>query len=136
MYNMYQPYQQYPQYGGYQNMIPQQQQSAQLPPQQIVQVNGKSSVDTIQLAPNSSILVMDKSAPIVWLCVSDGVGKVTATAYDISEHKDAPPIDTVSIEKRLTVIESTLAEMEGKLNAESNAGRTNEGKNVAEYRTD
>ena len=124
MYNMYQPYQQYPQYAGYQGMMTQQQQAAQLPPQQIVQVNGKASVDTIKMAPNSSILVMDKSAPIVWLCVSDGVGNVTAMAYDIKEHKDEPPIDTVSIEKRLTAIESTLAEMEGKINAESNVGRT------------
>lgn len=80
-----------------------------LPQQQILQVNGKASVDTIQLAPNSSILVMDNTAPIVWMCISDGVGKVTATPYDVFPHKDEP---TVSIEQRLTNIENTIAEME------------------------
>lgn len=85
-----------------------------LPQQQITQVNGKASVDTIQLAPNSSILVMDTSAPIVWMCVSDGIGKVTATPYDIVLHKDEPKPDISSIEKRLSAIENTLAEMENR----------------------
>ena len=80
-----------------------------LPQQQILQVNGKASVDTIQLAPNSSLLAMDNTAPIVWMCVSDGVGKVTATPYDVFPHKDEP---TISIEQRLSNIERTIAEME------------------------
>ena len=54
-----------------------------LPAQQVIQVNGKASVDTIQLAPNSSVLVMDTSAPLVWLCISDGVGRGTSAPYDI-----------------------------------------------------
>ena len=84
------------------------QQQNYLPQQQVIQVNGKASVDTIQLAPNSSVLVMDTSAPIVWLCVSDGVGKVTATPYDITLHQDAPPIDMGSFEERLSKIENYL----------------------------
>lgn len=98
-----------------------QQHSPILPQQQIIQVNGKASVDTIQLAPNSSILVMDTSAPIVWMCVSDGVGKVTSTPYDITIHQEKPAID---IEERLTVIENTLAEMESKLNAKSDVNKS------------
>lgn len=101
---MFNPYQQY------QNLF----QPNILPQQQIVQVNGKASVDTIQLAPNSSILVMDTSAPIVWMCVSDGVGKVTATPYDISIHKETPPPDLNNIEDRISAIEKTIAEMESK----------------------
>ena len=85
-----------------------------LPQQQIIQVNGKASVDTIQLAPNSSVLVMDTSAPIVWMCVSDGIGKVVSTPYDISLHKEVPPPDMNSIEQRLSAIENTIAEMENK----------------------
>lgn len=93
-----------------------QQNQNVLPSQQIIQVNGKASVDTIQLAPNSSVLVMDTSAPIVWMCVSDGIGKVTSTPYDITVHKDAPPVDFNAIETRLHTVESTLAEMENTLN--------------------
>lgn len=113
---MYSPYQQY-------NPYQQYQQRPILPQQQIIQVNGKASVDTIQLAPNSSILVMDTSAPIVWMCVSDGVGKVTATPYDISVHKEESPADIKSMEQRLSIIEAAMIEMEDKLNAKSNVNR-------------
>ena len=104
-------YQPYPYYQPYQMM----QNTPTLPAQQIIQVNGKASVDTIQLAPNSSVLVMDTSAPIVWMCVSDGIGKVTATPYDITVHKDAQPVDVSSIEQRLATVETELNKLEGKL---------------------
>ena len=104
------------QYGSYY----QQPQTPTLPQQQIIQVNGKASVDTIQLAPNSSVLLMDTTAPIVWMCVSDGVGKVSSTPYDITPHKDKPPIDVESIEQRISKVEKIISEMEGKLNAKSN----------------
>lgn len=98
------PYFTYPQ----QNFSYQQPQQNFLPKQEVIQVNGKSSVDSIQLAPNSSVLVMDTSAPLVWLCVSDGVGKVTATPYTISEYKEQPPINYEDIEARLNRIEEKL----------------------------
>ena len=106
---MYNPYQ----FGGYNNVLPQQQ---------VIQVNGKASVDTIQLAPNSSVLVMDTSAPIVWLCVSDGVGRVNAVPYDITVHKEQTVTES-NIEQRISALEATIAEMEEKY-AKSNVSRT------------
>ena len=104
---------------------PQQLQSNTLPQQQIIQVNGKASVDTIQLAPNSSILVMDTSAPIVWMCVSDGVGKVTSTPYDIVVHEEKPPIDISDVERRLENVEKFVSQlMEGLKNDKPNVSRT------------
>ena len=93
-----------------------------LPQQQIIQVNGKASVDMMQLAPNSSVLAMDNTAPIVWMCVSDGVGKVTATPYDIMVHKEEPQPDMKSIEERLVAIESTIAEMERRNDKSNGSG--------------
>lgn len=122
---MYNPYSQYNPYQSHSN-------NPILPPQQIIQVNGKASVDTIQLAPNSSILLMDTSAPIVWMCVSDGIGKVTATPYDIAVHKEEPPIDVKSMEQRLVIIEAAIAEMEGKLNAEPDVSRIKSKQNSTE----
>lgn len=94
-----------------------------LPQQQVIQVNGKASVDTIQLAPNSSILVMDTSAPIVWLCVSDGVGRVTATPYDITIHEEKNP-ETTNIEQRLTALEAAIAEIKEARHEKPDDGRT------------
>lgn len=125
---MFNPYQNNP-YGYVQ---PNAFQQNVLPQQQIIQVNGKASVDTIQLAPNSSILVMDTSAPIVWMCVSDGIGKVTATPYDIVIHKEEPPVDIKSVEDRISNIEKAVAEMEDRINGKSNAGRTKSKSNLAD----
>ena len=103
---------------GFQPIAPQ----VQLQQEQVTQVNGRASVEQIQLAPNSSKLVMDTTAPIVWLCVSDGVGRVTATPYDITEHKDAPPVDVAGIEQRLATVEAYIAQqMEATNNVKSNA---------------
>ena len=88
-----------------------------LPAQQIIQVSGRQSVETMQMAPNSSVLVMDTTAPIVWMCVSDGVGRVTATPYDIAEHHDAPAPD--SVEARLAALEANIKRMEDMLNVQS-----------------
>lgn len=120
MYGMYG----YPQPSYYdyirQQMQPQQAppQSNALPAQQVIQVAGRQSIDTLQMAPNSSVLIMDTSAPIVWLCVSDGLGKVTATAYDIAIHQDTPPFDIAafadSVEGRLKALESKITDTEVK----------------------
>ena len=104
--------------------------------QQIIQVNGKASVDTIQLAPNSSLLAMDTSAPIVWMCVSDGVGKVTSTPYDISIHQDKPEIDMNTVEQRLANIEQAISELEGKINDKSNVSRSKSKSLIPDNNTD
>ena len=104
----------------YNSYFPQQRNS--LPPQQIIQVNGKASVDTMQLAPNSSLLAMDITAPIVWMCVSDGIGNVTATPYDITLHEEKPAPDINNFEKRLINLETMVKEMSA--NAKPNAKTT------------
>lgn len=120
-------------YNPYQQYMPSQHT---LPQQQIIQVNGKASVDTIQLAPNSSVLVMDTSAPIVWMCVSDGVGKVTSTPYDITVHEEKPTVDMVSVESRLDNLEKTIKELEGKINDKPNANRSKSKSLLTDSETD
>lgn len=112
MNSLYQPYQQF-QYQAPQSQPP----SPVLPPQQVVQVNGKTSVDSIRMSPNSSILVMDTTSPIVWMCISDGIGNVTSIAYDITPHKEMPPVDVSSLESRIANIENMIKEIK---DAESN----------------
>jgi len=89
-----------------------------LQPQQVLQVNGKTSVEQLKLAPNSSLLAMDTTAPIVWLCKTDSIGAIQAIAYDITPHVEKPPVDVNALEERLIAIESLLME---KKNGKSNA---------------
>lgn len=79
---MYNPYQ----YNPYQfqpSAVPQPPQMAQ----QVVRVNGEGGARMLSLAPNSSALVLDETAPLVWLIVTDGAGYKTVSPYAISEYK-------------------------------------------------
>lgn len=90
-----------------QNILPQISQNI-LPPQQILQAKGKASIDMIKMSPDSSVLIADETAPIVWKCMSDSLGNVTAIPYDIQLHKD----EEQKIQENLSVI---VTEMEERL---------------------
>ena len=91
-------------------VVPQTIQQA-LPPQQILQANGKQSIDRLRMSPNSSVLIADQTAPIIWKCVSDSLGNVTAEPWDISPHKDeaevAQALIMSTIDERLTKLEES-----------------------------
>ena len=78
--------------------------------QQIVKVNGRNGADTFQMAPNSSAMLLDESAPLVWLAQTDGAGYKTLTAYDIQPHQELPPVDTRALEQRITKLEELINE--------------------------
>jgi hypothetical protein len=83
-----------------------------LPPQQILQANGKASIDAIRMSPNSSVLIADTTAPIVWRCVSDGLGNVTAEAFDITHHKSEAEVEKENTNNLLNEISERLKRLE------------------------
>lgn len=85
-----------------------------LPPQQILQANGKASIDAIRMSPNSSVLIADTTNPIVWKCVSDGLGNVTAEAFDITHHKTEEEVEKENTNNLLTDISKRLERLENK----------------------
>lgn len=87
-----------------------------LPPQQILQANGKTSIDNLRMSPNSSALIADQTAPIIWKCVSDSLGNVTATAYDITLRKDEKTLEREAISKCLLEINERLNRLENRTN--------------------
>ena len=90
-----------------------------LQPQQILQANGKASIDALRLAPNSSVLIADQTAPIIWKCVSDSLGNVTATAFDITLHKDEAQVEKETIMARLDRLEKQYESFISRTSAES-----------------
>ena len=89
MYNSYYPYQmnynnQFQQQPSYNSLL---QQNNTAGKQEVVRVNGKNGAQAFQLPPNSSILLLDETAPIVWLKTTDGAGYPTITPYDINPHQ-------------------------------------------------
>lgn len=81
------------------------------PTYEVIKVNGKPGVDAFQMGPNSSVLLLDETANIVWLAQTDGAGYKTATPFDIVPHQDAPPIDVNALDSRIQSIEAELKEM-------------------------
>lgn len=81
--------------------------------QQVIRVNGKNGAEAYQLPPNSSILLLDETAPIVWLKMTDGAGYPTLTPYDIAPHQSAEQlqqIDMKSLDERIKKLEDIVNE--------------------------
>ena len=98
-----------------------------LPPQQILQANGKESINLIRMSPNSSVLIADTTRPIVWKCVSDGLGNVTSKAYDITPHKSEEEVEKETMAALLKSISDRLEKLE--VNYESITNRNRQSNN-------
>lgn len=96
----------------YQPYMPQQssfQPWGQTPQrQEIVRVNGENGARAYQMAPNSSAMLLDESAPLVWLVQTDGAGYKTATPYTISPYQSQPAPDYNSLDERIRRLEDML----------------------------
>ena len=78
--------------------------------QQIVRVNGENGARAYQLPPNSSALLLDETAPLVWLVQSDGGGYRSATPYKIEKYEPEPQPDMKAIMDRLLSLEEKINE--------------------------
>ena len=76
-----------------------------VPPMKVVRVSGRPGAEAFQMAPNSEVLLLDETAPVVWLKTTDGAGYPRLTAYDISVHEEEKPVDYKSFEERLKRLE-------------------------------
>lgn len=77
----------------------------QFPKYEIIHVNGENGARALQMSPNSETIVMDDTAPMVWLCQTDGAGYKTVRPFDIAPHKAAPQVDLADIDARLKRLE-------------------------------
>lgn len=75
----------------------------------VVEVTGRAGADAYQLGPDSSILLLDNTAPIVWLVKTDGAGYKTLVGYDIAPHEEEKPVDHYKeLEDRIVKLEETV----------------------------
>lgn len=88
---------------------------------EIIKVNGESGVNAFQMLPNSEVLLLDTTAPLVWYVQTDGNGYRTATPYTITEYVKEPPVDMGYITKVLGDINERLQKLEGGNHAESDS---------------
>ena len=90
-------------------LLLQQVAQPQSGPTKVVEVTGRAGAEAYQLRPDSSILLLDNTAPIVWFVKSDGAGYKTLAAYDIKPHAEEKPVDHFKeLEDRITKLEETV----------------------------
>ena len=93
-----------------QNFYPQQIVN---PPQiprktEIIHVNGENGARALQMLPNSQALLLDDTAPLVWLAQTDGAGYKTVTPYTIAPYQPEPEVNLKDIDERLKKIEEEV----------------------------
>ena len=101
----------YGQYGYAQNMPKFNAQGTFMGRQEVIRVNGENGARAYNLPPESSVLLLDNNAPVIYLKITDGAGYPSITAYEISplmskEEKNNTKLD--EIDKRLSKIEEEL----------------------------
>lgn len=75
---------------------------------EIIRVNGENGARSFRMAPNSTALLLDETAPIVWFCQSDGAGYHTVSPYKIEPYQAPSPPDYDALEARIKHIEEVL----------------------------
>lgn len=88
----------------YMNQFQQQTQQKQ----GIIHVTGENGARAFQMAPNTDALMLDDTAPIVWLAQTDSAGYKTITPYSITPYKPDPPVDVKALEMRIARLEEAL----------------------------
>lgn len=82
---------------------------------EIIHVNGQNGAQAFQMLPNSQALLLDDTAPLIWLAQTDGAGYKTVTPYTIAPYQPEPEIDLKALDERLRKLEEVMN------NAKSNA---------------
>ena len=77
---------------------------------EVVRVSGQNGASMYQLAPNSSVLLLDETAPIVWLKTTDGAGYASLTPYSITPYEPEPEVSLGDIDARLKKLEEAIYE--------------------------
>lgn len=79
---------------------------------EVVKVNGRNGAEAYQMAPNSSALLLDETAPLVWLVQTDGAGYKTCTPFDIKIHEEKNVLQ--DIQERLARLEKAYEQSDSK----------------------
>ena len=77
----------------------------------IDRVNGKEGAEAYFLMPNSEVLLLDTTNPIVWLKQTDSAGYGTVTGFNVIPLKDDADVsqnDYSTLEQRIANIEQIL----------------------------
>lgn len=88
------------------NMFPMSPNYA--PHYEIIRVNGEAGAKNFRMGPNSNALLLDNTAPRVWLAQTDGTGYLTVEPFKIMPEEQAEQIDLTALAARVTQLEEII----------------------------
>ena len=92
-----------------------------LPHYEVIRVNGRAGAEAFQMGENSSVLLLDETANIIWFAQTDGAGYKTLTPFTITQYIEQPPVDVNVLNDRVAQLENMIAEIkEAVCNGKSN----------------
>ena len=94
-----------------------------LPHYEVIRVNGRAGAEAFQMGENSSVLLLDETANIIWFAQTDGAGYKTLTPFTITQYIEQPPVDVNVLNDRVAQLENMITEIKEEVsNGKSNSG--------------
>ena len=85
---------------------------APTPAQHVERVHGEAGVDQYQMAPNSDVILLDETAPMIWFVQTDAAGYKTKHPYDITPHEQKETPDMNGIDAKINALDDRLKALE------------------------
>ena len=90
----------------------------------IIRVNGSDEVNKFQMLPNSEAILLDTTAPLVWLVQTDNFGNKNVAPFTITPYTPPKPVDVNDL---LAEIRALKEEIENVKSIKSNASNDESG---------
>lgn len=82
----------------------------QQPQHSALEVSGRPGAEAFPMGPNETALLLDNTAPILWVVKTDSGGYKTLSPFDISPHDEKKQEDVIkSLEDRISRLEERLS---------------------------
>lgn len=97
----------YNNYGNWNNPMFNMQRPQVGPHYEVIKVHGEAGARNVAMGPNSEVLLLDETAPIIWYAQTDGTGYLQITPFDIVPHKNTQ-IDLNDLSARVAQLEEQM----------------------------
>lgn len=84
---------------------------------EVPRVSGRPGAEAYRMAPNSSVILLDETASLIWFKQTDSGGYPTLVPYTITPYKQASLVD--ELEMRIARLEAALNEKSNSTDDES-----------------
>lgn len=87
-----------------------------LQPQHIPTAQSEESLKKLRMAPDSDVMIMHDTEPIVYICQTDSLGTMSYEAYDLVKRKSKEEENQDRVMNALMLMNQRLENLEARLN--------------------